>query len=172
MFYEFNSSNRSSNLLFEWLSYFETIKTRNKQLNDCTVKLVDRFAQHGYRSCILKGQANSLMYPHPEFRSPGDIDIWIDGKREEIIQRVLKEYPQASYSIHHIKYAICDDVSVEVHYTPVNFENWFVNRKLQKYIESKADNQFSHQVSMGNSKIGSLTDEFNALYFNICIITI
>ena len=26
---------------------------------------------------VMKGQANSLMYPHPEHRSPGDIDCYL-----------------------------------------------------------------------------------------------
>ena len=151
-------------LLFEWLGTVERIKATNQLTNQCMLKVTRFFEKSGRRSCILKGQANALMYPRPELRSPGDIDIWVEGQREEIIKIVLKETPNAHYSIHHIKMPIFKEVSVEVHYRPIYLSNWFLDKKLQRYISSNENRQFLHRVNIDQTTIGSLTNDFNVVY--------
>ena len=150
--------------LFEWIGQSESIKAQNMLTNKRMLTVNDYFRKRGYRSCILKGQANGLMYPQPEMRSPGDIDIWVEGEREGIIKLVLSETPDAHYSIHHVKMPVFKDVSVEVHYRPMYLTNWFTDKKLQRYIESIQERQFSNCKSLESGEIGVLTDEFNALY--------
>ena len=36
----------------------------------------------GFANCILKGQGNALLYPDPYMRTPGDIDIYLEGGRK------------------------------------------------------------------------------------------
>ena len=104
-------------VLFEWISLVEVTKQTNVTLNRQCAELTGFFAKKGYRSCILKGQANAMLYPRPELRSPGDIDIWVkkdgnpnvndnhnDNKVDEvaeIIRMVLKKCPDAHYGYHH-----------------------------------------------------------------------
>ena len=95
------------NLLFQWISYSESIRVNNLLTNKRVEEIAEFFDNKGIRSCILKGQLNGLMYPNPILRSPGDIDIWVEGNREYIIRTVLDVTPNAHYSIHHIKFPIC-----------------------------------------------------------------
>ena len=150
--------------LFEWIGFSESIRAQNRIVNQRIQQVQKFFEEKNCRTCVLKGQANSLMYPNPEVRSPGDIDIWVEGKRDDIIRMVLSVAPDAHYSIHHIKMPVFSDVSVEVHYRPMYLSNWFKDKKLQRYITEVEERQFSHKVSLGKSEIGCLTNDFNVVY--------
>lgn len=150
--------------LFEWIGFAERIKQQNAIVNKRISRVCRFFTEKGCRSVLLKGQANGLMYPKQELRSPGDIDLWCEGKDVDIIKLVLKECPEAQYSLHHIKMPVFDDVSVEVHYRPIFLPNWYKNRKLQKYIDKEQERQFCNAVEIGNTKIGALTSDFDVVY--------
>lgn len=151
-------------VLFEWISYVETIKKHNQTVDKRVIDITKWFDKKGIRSIILKGQANGLMYPKPELRSPGDIDVWVDAPQLNIIKMVLEEYPNAHYSLHHIKMPVFNEVSVEIHYKPIYLTNWFKDRILQKHVDTIKNTQFSRQEYLKGNKIGCLTDEFNVVY--------
>lgn len=153
-----------SNVIYEWLAYYESIKKENRVVNLRLAEVSRFFEEKGLRSCVLKGQANGLMYPKPELRSPGDIDIWVEGPPIDIIRIVVKECPDAHYSIHHVKMKKYQDVVVEVHYRPVYLPNWFKDRKLQRYICKKENEQFCHLEVIDGKPVGTLTDEFNLIF--------
>ena len=69
----------------EWYGYANMIAKRNELMNRKCGEITKLLAQDGYRSVVIKGQANATIYPYPEYRTSGDIDIWIDGKRKQII---------------------------------------------------------------------------------------
>lgn len=151
-------------VLFEWIALSEKIKRRNEILNKRVVEISEWFRERGFRSVILKGQANALMYPNPEVRCPGDIDIWVEGDEKTVIKMILEQCAGAHYSIHHIDMPAFKDVSVEVHYRPIYLRNWFVDKKLARYISSIEEQQFSNKVLLEGKEIGHLTDDFNAVY--------
>lgn len=165
-------------VLFEWISTVERMKATNK-LVDRRCHQISRFwEQQGYRSCILKGQANAMMYPRPELRSPGDIDIWVDGHTNsidstdkqdysiDIIRIAQREAPEGHYSLHHVTMPVFPDTSVEVHYRPVFLDNWWKDKKLKRYTDGEKDTQFANVVTLsdGKTEIHALTDEFNAVF--------
>ena len=165
-------------VLFEWISTVERMKATNK-LVDKRCHQISRFwEQQGYRSCILKGQANAMMYPRPELRSPGDIDIWVDGHTNsigstdkqdytiDIIRIAQREAPDGHYSLHHVTMPVFPDTSVEVHYRPVFLDNWWKDKKLKRYTDGEKDAQFANVVTLsdGKTEIHALTDEFNAVF--------
>lgn len=154
----------NKNILFQWLSYAKQIKHQNQILNQRIGQIQRFFEEKKFRTCILKGQANGLMYPKPEVRSPGDIDIWVEGNALGIIKIVRGVVPNASYSLHHIKMPVFKDVSVEVHYRPANMTSRKLDKRLQAYVNEVAGDQFSNRVKLGNLEIRCLTDGFNALY--------
>ena len=154
-------------ILFDWFGSVELIKALNRLTNKRS-KQISRFWENlGHRSCILKGQANAQMYPSPELRSPGDIDIWVEGTDVEITKTVLKKVPNAHYSFHHVKMPVYDDVSVEVHYRPAYMSNWWKDKKLQKLTKSIAGRQFKNTKGERNTEFTCLTDDFNALFLII-----
>lgn len=159
-------------VLFEWIGTVESIKATNLMLNQRSEKISRFWSRQGYRTCILKGQANAMMYPKPQLRSPGDIDIWVDEPKyrkvnvEEIIQIARLKAPEGHYSLHHVTMPIYDGTSVEVHYRPVFLDNWWKDKKLQQYINKVKEAQFDNEVTLsdGVSKVNGLTDEFNAVF--------
>lgn len=154
----------SQSILLEWIGSVEFIKRQNFIVNKRLLAVTQWWNDNGHRSVILKGQANGLMYPKPQVRCPGDIDIWVEGDKIEVIKSVLKHFPKAHYSIHHIKMPAFEDVSVEVHYRPIYLTNWFVDKRLQRYINDIQNCQFSHTAILDGCDIGSLTDDFNVIY--------
>ena len=151
-------------VLFDWCRSVGAIRVMNQNVNECIGKVARLCEKWGYKSCLLKGQANALMYPKPNLRSPGDIDIWLDGDRNEIISRILEDFPKAHYSIHHIKMPLFKKTQVEVHYRPVFLDNWKSDRILQEYIGNIKDSQFAHKEEINGVSIGTLTCEFDVVF--------
>lgn len=152
-------------VFFKWFPVVESIKRQNTIVNKRLIAVLKWFEEtRGYKSVILKGQANGLMYPSPELRSPGDIDIWVDCEKANLIKLVSSQCPGAEYSIHHIKMPVFKDVSVEVHYRPIYLINWFIDRRLQKYVSRIEKKQFENRVCLDGASIGSLTNDFNVVY--------
>jgi len=66
-------------LLLQWMAESQMLEKANVRLNDAAIQVSEWFQKKGFRTCILKGQGNALMYPNPYSRTPGDIDIWVGG---------------------------------------------------------------------------------------------
>ena len=131
-------------LLLQWIGIVEQIRVQNQLLNKRTQELTKYFAEQGKRSCILKGQGNALMYPYPEMRTPGDIDVWIKGTKKEVATFVHQQFPEMNVQYHHMNYPIFDDVEVEVHYYPSFCYNKWHNYRLQQYFRVSSEAQFSN----------------------------
>ncbi len=96
-------------IMLDWFSYAEQIKEQNRIVNRRCKDIAKLFTKAGFRSCILKGQGNAQMYPNPLARVSGDIDIWVDASRDELISFLKKKYAVGSIFIHHIDVDIFDD---------------------------------------------------------------
>ncbi|HBU46476.1 MAG TPA: hypothetical protein DEB36_12040, partial [Porphyromonadaceae bacterium] len=55
----------------------EAIEKLNKGLNDELGNLAMEYGKIGCPFVLLKGQANAILYPRPEHRAPGDIDLFL-----------------------------------------------------------------------------------------------
>ena len=75
-------------LLYEWIGHVERIRLHNRQMDQKSAMLTRIFNDRGYKSCVLKGQGATRLYPQPELRQSGDIDIWVEGGRDEIVKRL------------------------------------------------------------------------------------
>ena len=151
-------------LLMIWLGKCKQIEKRNRQLDEAVGKVSAWFQKKGFRSCLLKGQGNALMYPRPEHRTPGDIDLWVSGKPSEVIRFVHSIAPDEKASYHHIDFPAFNGIPVEVHYRPCYLQNPLHNHRLQRFFAEHADEQFSHDVVMGDGKVAIPTASFNAVY--------
>ena len=153
-------------LLLKWYAISEQIKSANLKTNRVAVELSEFFHEQGFRSCILKGQGIALMYPNPYIRMSGDIDIWLEGGPKEIIRYVRKRNPNGKACYHHVDAGIYQGVEVEVHYRPSFMNNLIHNRRLQRWFEEQAEEQFSHEVELpdGGGMICVPTTEFNLIY--------
>ena len=152
-------------LLFKWIAKNRMLEKANVRLNDAAIQVSEWFRKKGFRTCILKGQGNALMYPNPYSRTPGDIDIWVEGGDKRVISfvRSISLHEKACY--HHIEFPSYKGVEVEVHYRPSFLLCFWHNRKLQKYYERVKEEQFSHRVMLGGQgEIAIPTVEFNLIF--------
>jgi len=136
-------------LLLQWIGISEQIKAQNHLLNKRTNELTEYLANKGRKSCILKGQGNALMYPEPLLRTFGDIDVWLEGSKKDIVEFVHKDYPQINVEYHHMQYPVFDDVEVEVHYYPSYCYNKWHNRRLLEYFNNESEKQFDNSTGQG-----------------------
>ena len=152
-------------LLLQWMAESQMLVKANVRLNDAAIQVSEWFRKKGFRTCILKGQGNALMYPNPYSRTPGDIDIWVEGGDKRVISFVHSISPHEKACYHHIEFPSYKGVEVEVHYRPSFLLCFWHNRKLQKYYESVKEEQFSHRVMLGEQgEIAIPTVEFNLIF--------
>jgi len=166
-------------LMLEWGFVAQEIENRNKKVNKAVVRLAEELKEKGFGCCILKGQGNNLLYPNVYSRTPGDIDVWVVDKWKmengkwiigqdvrRVIRFVKERNPEARAVYHHIDYGEYDDVEVEVHYRPSFMNDPIHNRRLQKWFEQKAPEQFAHVVELpdGVGEVAVPTVEFNLIF--------
>ena len=152
-------------LLLQWMAESQMLEKANVRLNDAAIQVSEWFRMKGFRTCILKGQGNALMYPNPYSRTPGDIDIWVEGGDKRVISFVRSISPHEKACYHHIEFPSYKGVEVEVHYRPSFLLCFWHNRKLQKYYERVKEEQFSHRVMLGEQgEIAIPTVEFNLIF--------
>ena len=152
-------------LLLQWMAESQMLEKANVRLNDAAIQVSEWFRKKGFRTCILKGQGNALMYPNPYSRTPGDIDIWVEAEDKRVISFVRSISPHEKACYHHIEFPSYKGVEVEVHYRPSFLLCFWHNRKLQKYYERVKGEQFSHRVMLGEQgEIAIPTVEFNIIF--------
>ena len=152
-------------LLLQWMAESQMLEKANVRLNDAAIQVSEWFRKKGFRTCILKGQGNALMYPNPYSRTPGDIDIWVEGGDKRVISFVRSISPHEKACYHHIGFPSYKSVEIEVHYRPSFLLCFWHNRKLQKYYERVKEEQFSHRVMLGEQgEVAIPAAEFNVIF--------
>ena len=155
----------SRDLLLQWMAQCQMLEKANMRLNDAAIQVSEWFRKKGFRSCILKGQGNAQLYPNGLHRTPGDIDIWVEGGDKRVISFVRSISPHEKACYHHIEFPSYKGVEVEVHYRPGFLLCFWYNRRLQKYYERVKEEQFSHWVMLGEQgEVAIPTAEFNLIF--------
>lgn len=150
-------------LFYQWMGIVLNTEAQNKRLNEAAEHLTRIFKNGGFRSCVLKGQGVATLYPQPQRRQPGDIDLWVEGGRERVLKFLKGNcFGAGNVVIHHADARIIDGVETEIHFMPVYACNPFLHHKLQRFFREQSDEQFTHfDVQLGFSYP---TLRFNAVY--------
>ena len=137
--------NLNQTLMLEWIGVGLQTEAYNKLQNQRAKELYYQFKDGGLRGCILKGQGTALYYDHPEHRQCGDIDIWVEGGRDELLNFV-KERGLTTDGIdyQHTNVKFFGDVEVEMHFKPSFMYSPFTNKRLQRFFEEKSEKQYSN----------------------------
>ena len=158
-----NATMPPKELLYQWMGEVLNTETQNKKLNEAAEQLTRIFKNGGLRSCVLKGQGIARAYPQPLRRQSGDIDLWVEGKREDTI-RFLHDscFGTGRVVIHHVDARMIEGVETEIHFIPVYAYNPVLHYKLQRFFKEHGDEQFSHY----DDELGFSypTNSFNAVY--------
>ena len=109
------------------------------------------------KSCILKGQGVAKLYKIRNeelevrngvnlglYRQSGDIDVWVDKVRDDVIDFVMQNAPTREFDQKHIHFHVFEDVDVEMHWIPVNMESPRFNRILGEYFRKESSRQFAN----------------------------
>lgn len=158
-------------LLLKWLGKGEMIKKQNELISLKTKELSRLFQKNGLRTCVLKGQGMAALYNNDKkegahdlnlklLRQSGDIDIWVDGNRDEIIRYVRERYKCGRAVIHHIDVEVFNDVLVEVHFVPSYAYNPFRYNQYRRFFEENGEECFTNSGSDFNTP----SIRFNAIY--------
>ena len=153
-------------LYLNWLGMAAMIQQRNEVVNRQCVEVQRLLLDKGFRSCIFKGQANASLYPDNlgSLRQSGDIDIWIEGGRERVIELVQSVSPTKEIRETHAQLTIFQDTEVEAHYRPGLIRDAFRNKKLQAFFTSCEEECFTNIVSLPCGEIIAPTQKFNAVH--------
>ena len=151
----------------KWASVIDKIESRNALQDRRTEELSRLFSEAGFENCILKGQGAARRYPKPEWRQCGDIDIWVQGRREDIIKFVRSKCSCGEVVYHHVGARFFQDVPTEVHFTPTWMNSPLRNRRLQAFFDTQAPKQFSNIVE--GKEFNAPTAEFDAVFMLVHI---
>ena len=151
-------------IIFQWYTLCENIKKQNIELNKKVVAVSQKFKEEGFDNCILKGQGIAQLYPNPLLRTPGDIDIWLHGGDKKVIAYIKSIIPDCSPTYHHVDFPISNDVDIEVHYRPSWMCNPFTNKKLQRFFDKQAKEQFTNLIETAVGAFPAATTAFNRIF--------
>ncbi len=136
---------KTQKLFFEWYAMQLQTIAANKHQCERAKELSVLLTNDGYRNCVLKGQGTALYYDSPELRQCGDIDIWVEGDRDDILYYVRNHgYKIPHIDIKHSDIEFFDDVPVEVHFLPSWMYNPATNKRLQQFFDEQAEKQFEN----------------------------
>lgn len=148
---------------FDWFGSALQCEVRNDEVDNRCRDLFDIYSHHGMQCCVLKGQGVARLYPIPNHRQSGDIDLWVLGDRNYVLSVAKESGARISHiNVKHAEARFSDDVPVELHFTPGFFYNPIVNRRLAKWFEDNSVEQCNHY----DEKVGFSfpTISFNLVY--------
>ena len=98
----------SRDLLLQWMAQCKMLEKANVRVNDAAIQVSEWFRKKGFRTCILKGQGNALLYSNGLHRTPGDIDIWVEGGENGLsllfaLSRLMKRRAITTLNSHRIR---------------------------------------------------------------------
>jgi len=150
-------------LLLQWFGIAETIKAKNKLVNEDAVKICEEVRKDGMQCVVLKGQGIATYYPEPSLRQSGDIDLWINGGLKKVKNYLITKGEIKGIIYTHIEYDASVSTEVEMHHCPSYFYNPLYLHRMKKYF---ADQSFDNTVDLCDNagRIYVPTLEFNRYY--------
>lgn len=111
-------------------------------------ELTKMFKDAGFEVCVLKGLSAAYRYPNPTYRQLGDIDLWVNGCRSDVMDWLRKQCNIGQEVWHHVGVKIYDDVPVEVHFHPIWLYNPVHNSRLQRWFSEQERVIFAKPVNV------------------------
>lgn len=149
------------NLLLQWIGLAQMNDGAYKIQCKRAKELTNMFAAQGVKSCVLKGLGIAQLYPRPSMRQCGDIDLWIDGKRNMMTTWMRNQYAIDHSVWHHVDAKFFEDVETEIHFHPGWLYNYFMNLKLQHWFKEHQEQQMMTDENLG---FAYPTVRFNGVY--------
>lgn len=165
--------NLPKELKMQWYAIATNIRHRNRIVNSQCVALQKDLYTEGLRSSILKGQGVASYYSKNIclLRQPGDIDIWVDGTWQQVMELVARRTPNKEFDLKHAHYNVFKETPVEVHWVPSTTSNFILDRKLKHFYRQQSVVQFNHKVTLDeNDKITAANPFFDSIHLLLHIL--
>ena len=156
-------------LLMRWYLATERLKALNAEMNAKSVAVAKRFRKDGMRAVILKGQGIATLYPDASYRTPGDIDIWVEGGRECVMPYLRRQKADCAVCYHHADFFSIGGTGIEVHFTPSWMNYYLTNRRLQRFFDANAMQCFANALEGEGERIPVPTLKLNRVFILVHI---
>lgn len=160
--------------LMEWVGYANRIEGQNQLTTMVCGELKKEFENSGFKTCILKGQANYGYYPPSmnNLRMCGDVDTWVVPKDDPLchpVKRVL-EYLEHNMPVRSLCYLHAEvhpkrEIPVEVHFHPSFMNEPRHNRRFLRHF--KNFDQCVCSKDINGETLPVLTWEYDVI-FQLC----
>lgn len=75
-----------------WVAHVDAIERRNALMDKALMSLLMLYRSHGIDPVVLKGHTAAAVYPSPELRQSGDIDLYFSNARErDKAERIVRD---------------------------------------------------------------------------------
>ena len=142
--------------LLQWLGLGEIVVDNSAKITKASQEVIKYFRENGFACQILKGSSVARYYPVPLRRSSGDVDVWVDGTREEIYdfaRKFDKDGKLYGVTYHHIHFHLIDDVHIEVHIWPSYLSSPLRNHRLQTFFNLHRPTMDSDMPSLAFDRV-------------------
>ena len=144
----------------------KAIEKRNAHVNENLVSFVNFMERKGVDYIIVKGQVAGALYPNPDVRMSGDVDLYFVGDNYEKIKGLVEQRLGKQLS------KLSDGKHVEFEVNNVVFElheklSRLATRKHQEYWDQMIDHAIlegTDTVTIAGKEIKTLSATYNALY--------
>lgn len=139
----------------------------NRVISLKAAEITKFFNDKGMEAVLLKGQGLAALYPNPLHRTPGDIDLWVDGERKVLMGICKNEFKSEDFIYHHIDVKLDDGVELEVHTTPSWMYAYHRNRTLQGMFRKWIKDAKWIELPEGAGRVKVPSDEMNRIYLMV-----
>lgn len=156
----------SRELLIRWELSVQKLEARNKKQRAVIKELVALFRENGIEMLLLKGIGLSELYPDPNHRECGDIDIFLFGdyeKGNKVIEELGIEVEKEGSK--HSKFYF-KGVPVENHKTFLNVEYTQTDKNLEKHLHKILYEQGFDSIVIDDTKVSIPTPDFTAIFLS------
>jgi len=144
----------------------KAIEKRNAHVNENLVSFVNFMERKGVDYIIVKGQVAGALYPNPDARMSGDVDLYFVGDNYEKIKGLVEQRLGKQLS------KLSDGKHVEFEVNNVVFElheklSRLATSKHQEYWDQMIDHAIlegTDTVTIAGKEIKTLSATYNALY--------
>lgn len=155
----------------QWIGIVTEIENRNILTTNVCHQLCKKLEQDGFKTCVLKGQANYAYYPKQLLnrRSCGDIDVWITPKEDckhpvtKTLKYLEKELGLIGLCWLHANINNINGVPIEVHFRPSFMNAPINNKRFLQYFSTFDDCVCQKEIERGIS-IPGMKHEYEIIY--------
>ena len=152
------------------LQIFQSLQRQQRQ-NTLLTDIVTLMRKHDIEPVLIKGYSMAVLYPNPDMRESGDVDMYVGEQNYDKMIRIMKEtYPEAYWFSEkhaglHFTMVVDQqiDLAAEMHRVAMEFHSMpKANAAFQEFTQ--AEMAHPRQLTVGSTEVSIPTKEFDALY--------